>query len=354
MARIPTPLEIQYMEEHMSDNKIPSIIAVAVTCAVAAYIAVILRFVSRHLLHAQFKADDWFIVAGLILFTAYSTGFALGTVYGAGRHLILVNNPRSLTLSIVAIECMWCVTIVVVKLSILFLYNRIFPQRWFKRSLKVIGVFIIAWAVSAFFGAIFQCVPLAALWDPTVSGVCIRYGDLSLVIGIFNILTDFIILGLPVPLVWQLKISTQRKWLLTATFMMGGCACIISIVRLFYVQSVGLSDDPSWDDINSGILSGIELFFGILAACIPTYQPLFNRLVHGSANRATINTTVTSSPSRFTYTKAVPHSRTTESLGLSTVTSHGGRKGARNSDDEESLCARLEKPWSSPPFHGSF
>ena len=54
------------MEEHMSDNKIPSIIAVAVTCAVAAYIAVILRFVSRHLLHAQFKADDWFIVAGLV------------------------------------------------------------------------------------------------------------------------------------------------------------------------------------------------------------------------------------------------------------------------------------------------
>ena len=66
MVRVPSAAEIQYMQEHIGDDKSTSIIVANVLCVVAAYIAVILRFVSRRFVLAGLKADDWWIVAGLV------------------------------------------------------------------------------------------------------------------------------------------------------------------------------------------------------------------------------------------------------------------------------------------------
>ena len=54
-----------------------------------------------------------------------------------------------------------------------------------------------------------------------------------LVIGIFSIVTDLVILVVvPIPLMCQLKITTQKKWMLLFTFALGCSACVVSITRL--------------------------------------------------------------------------------------------------------------------------
>ena len=117
---------------------------------------------------------------------------------------------------------MYNVSIAVIKLSILFLYGRIFVQPWFKKALIALGAFVIAYSIAQIFGDIFQCVPIKSLWDPSVSGYCINYPDLIIIMGVINIVTEIIMLVLPLPLLWRLQLSRSRKSLLTVLFTMGG------------------------------------------------------------------------------------------------------------------------------------
>lgn len=110
-----------------------------------------------------------------------------------------------------------------IKFSILSFYGSIFPQQTFRYIRIGVAIFMTMWAISASVVAIFQCTPIAFGWDPTIQGgSCVNYGLLVLVAGVCNIFTDFFILAMPVPLIWKLNMSMQKKWLLLFTFLIGG------------------------------------------------------------------------------------------------------------------------------------
>jgi hypothetical protein len=119
-------------------------------------------------------------------------------------------------------ETFYNVSIMTTKISILALFNRIFPFRWFKLTIYALGAFIIAYSVPQMFGTIFQCVPIHSKWTPGVVPKCINYVAMIIACGVINIITDFIILGLPIPALWALQVSSHRKWALTFMFMIGG------------------------------------------------------------------------------------------------------------------------------------
>ena len=66
MGLLPTPAEILYMKEHINDTKVPGILASNIVCLCIAFSAVSLRFISRRLVRAEFKIDDWMIVLALV------------------------------------------------------------------------------------------------------------------------------------------------------------------------------------------------------------------------------------------------------------------------------------------------
>jgi hypothetical protein len=108
-----------------------------------------------------------------------------------------------------------------IKGSVLALYGSIFPSRSFHVALWITAVFTLGWTLTSSLGAILQCVPVAKIHDPSLDGFCIHYGVLSLVVGVLNIVTDFLILGLPVPLVLRLNASTEKKRVILLTFAAG-------------------------------------------------------------------------------------------------------------------------------------
>jgi hypothetical protein len=117
---------------------------------------------------------------------------------------------------------MYNVTLPVIKMSILSLYARIFPQERFNRILLVLGAFIIAYSLATVFADIFQCVPISSLWDATEPTFCMNYPALIISTGVVNTVTDIIMLSLPMPLLWKLQLSTTKKKLITSLFLMGG------------------------------------------------------------------------------------------------------------------------------------
>lgn len=60
---------------------------------------------------------------------------------------------------------------------------------------------------------VFQCLPISSIWDKTITDAkCL---PVSAVIGFtgagLSIVEDFIILLLPLPVVWKLQMSTKKK-----------------------------------------------------------------------------------------------------------------------------------------------
>lgn len=62
----PSPEAIQYQLQHFNDDESNRIIASFGVCLALAIIAVLLRFLARHLNRASLGADDWTIVVGLV------------------------------------------------------------------------------------------------------------------------------------------------------------------------------------------------------------------------------------------------------------------------------------------------
>jgi len=126
------------------------------------------------------------------------------------------------------------VSITATKVSILFLYHRIFPSRAFAKYLQGVGAFVAAFTIAGVLTNIFACVPMKALWEPGIDAKCINLHASLTALSTIDILTDVLILCLPLNMVWRLQMSTKNKWQVTGMFLVGS----------LYVETF-LSEDSS-------------------------------------------------------------------------------------------------------------
>ena len=68
---------------------------------------------------------------------------------------------------------------------------------------------------------IFQCTPVHKAWDGEVKGHCLNLIKLGVASGYINIVTDFLILLLPIPMVWSLQLSRNLRLAIIAIFATG-------------------------------------------------------------------------------------------------------------------------------------
>lgn len=109
-----------------------------------------------------------------------------------------------------------------VKISVLCFYQRIFSVT--KRTRQVLWItagITIAWCVSVEMACLFECIPIKAVWTPTIKAKCIDalqfyYGSAG-----SSIVLDFALLAIPVPLLWQLHMDWSHKAALMTTFLLG-------------------------------------------------------------------------------------------------------------------------------------
>lgn len=109
-----------------------------------------------------------------------------------------------------------------IKLSILALYKRLFAIRPMIIGVYVMGFVVILWAVSIWVAAALNCIPVNKFWDMSVPGACIDAAKFNYGMQIPNILSDLIILIMPLKVVWDLPIPKSQKALLSGIFIIGG------------------------------------------------------------------------------------------------------------------------------------
>ena len=123
--------------------------------------------------------------------------------------------------TVFAAEILYGPTIGVVKISTLFLFARIFPGKKFKRMLWAVGIFVSTYSAIMILTMIFQCRPLNRVWDPTIKAKCIDTSKVWIVMASMNVLTDFLILCLPLPQLWKLHMRRETKLQVMGIFSIG-------------------------------------------------------------------------------------------------------------------------------------
>ncbi|TDZ10312.1 Satratoxin biosynthesis SC1 cluster protein 4 [Colletotrichum sidae] len=281
MSNMPTEQDIAWMTAHIDDTLVADIIICCAVCATASVVVLALRIWSRIQVRLRPIFSDWLVVGSVVFYIAFCAVFALSTKYGAGRHVILITDPadrRMLAILNICNPILYGVATALVKSSILALYAAIFPQRGFHYWVYLVSAVNLLNAVAIVLVSCLQCRPLEALWDLSVTGVCINFSYFSVFNSSFNFLLDVVILLTPLPLVRQLNSSRRKKILLTINFALGGSACVIAAIRVPYARKVGGTVNPSWDMIPGGLLCVVEVAVALLTASLPIYRPVLGFL----------------------------------------------------------------------------
>jgi hypothetical protein len=116
------------------------------------------------------------------------------------------------------------VAICITKLAILWLYRRVFsayPRSTFDMTVIVLIVVLVLYYVATDLAKIWECVPRTRAWDQSVPGHCIDSLMLVNVDGIFNAVTDFIIVIMPLLTVWNMNMVIQKKVYVVLGFTFG-------------------------------------------------------------------------------------------------------------------------------------
>lgn len=152
----------------------------------------------------------------------------------------------------------YCPAAFFTKVTILLLMARVFAVE--ERLSKAIYVFIWALLVAYIPVQVIKtvvCTPISSLWDPTVHQHvrCVDqrkvfFGDVALAM-----LTDTLILLVPIAPTWRLHMPLRKKVKIVALLGAGGVATAITVFRTYKVAKFVNSNDLTVDYVDIDILA---------------------------------------------------------------------------------------------------
>ncbi|KAE8357286.1 hypothetical protein BDV27DRAFT_151449 [Aspergillus caelatus] len=225
--------------------------------------AVILRFVSRRIGKVSWSRDDTLIIISWVVTIAFNVTILVDVRYGGtGLHMarMMETDPAMsvyFSKDIIPVEPTW-----------------LFSVRVTRYICYATGAIIILNCLGGFLACFGVCVPLRALWDTTVSGRCFNLNLLLRWIRLPHILSDVIMLILPISHVVKLQTTRRIKLGLLITFLLDSVGFVFGLVcwvQYFITDAIA---DKTWSAVDIFIWSVMEAGMYLIAACLLAYQPL--------------------------------------------------------------------------------
>lgn len=343
-------METHPLHDPLHANHNPRIIGASVTLLTLSTTFVALRLASRKLSGAGFWWDDALVFVAMILSWGLPICSLTALHHGHGRH-VNVLHPQDVSnwFKILYIfEMFYISSVAAVKFSILMFYRRIFPIPQFKIPLMITGLAVLCFMLSIGFASIFECIPIRSFWVFSVHGRCVNVDRLFLAGGSVNVVLDFLILALPIPILWRLRTTKGQKTVLTCIFSIAAFVCIVSIIRLVVLSRLTVHD-ITWNFVNAAVWTETESSLSVVSACIPSLRPLVALIIRGNHQWPSIDSASTAVPSKTVWRTSKTDDtdgnfiRLEESLPDSErawghkVSVHGGRASRENNETIEEV-----------------
>lgn len=226
-----------------------------------------------------FATEDWVLLLGFLFAIGVDTAFLIMVQHGFGLHIKALSTEDSIfTLrAFWLVQMMYKFSLQATKISLLLFYVRIFHHiAWFKKVSYATILFLLIYLVTTTIVSILQCRPIQMAWEKKEPGTCIDLLSFFVFNGAVAVLTDLIVLGLPLPLVWGLQLPLTQKLSLIPVFGIGIFIVTVSSLRLH-----ALIATPSVDmtyDLEGTLWTIIEYNLAIVCACLPSIRIILARM----------------------------------------------------------------------------
>jgi len=302
-------------------------------------------------MQARWKAtglqlDDAFLALSMLLATAMLVFCALSVHYGLGRPIMTLMIPqRSMSARMLTARAeAWSWGTTLLKLSITTMIVRIKgdKNKW-RWPLYAFSAFLIAMAVTSSAWNYTTCIPLEAAWNFSYPRTVCRPQKTNvlylLIGGIIYTITDLIFAILP--LLFILKINRPLREKIVLCFLMGlGILCAAASIPKFISYSVFASGGDTTKNATGVVVwSQIELYVGIIAACIPMLRAFFEGVLRKVGISIT-NSSRGPSRDRTSGWNRTPRSRINETYEMNATANK-----SRREPDSESYQGLAASTW---------
>jgi hypothetical protein len=148
------------------------------------------------------------------------------------------------------------------KLSVLVLIHQVYNAKWGKICTWILGSAIVIYTIVLTVLVTGPCHPIHG------SVVCLTRAGTGHA-GL-NIISDLLVIALPVPLVHQLQMPMRQKISVGVLMTLGSFCVVASIIRTAFIADIQNNPDITYCQARVGVCSAIELNVGILgASCKP-------------------------------------------------------------------------------------
>ncbi|KAI1075871.1 hypothetical protein F5B20DRAFT_368620 [Whalleya microplaca] len=261
------------------------------TCAIMlilTWLSVFLRSYVRAFLTKGFQSDDWCMLAAQANFTISCSLILRGVYYGLGRHnksLDQYDEIQGLKYQALAtatyVSNMW-----LIKSSIGIFLLRLSNRKRYTYTLYASIAIVTVWSLALFFWNIFQCNPVEAQWDYTIlktdtTSHCVSADEIvnaAYALSVMTIISDWLYALLPIPMIWNVKMTTQAKLTVIVILGLGIFASIATLVRLKFLSDLSDMTDILFAGTDAMVWTLIEPGVAIIASSLVTIRPLLRIL----------------------------------------------------------------------------
>ncbi|KAF4445620.1 hypothetical protein F53441_10684 [Fusarium austroafricanum] len=234
------------------------------------------------------SGDDYAILVSWVFVcaTAALVVVVQASQSGAGRHVwaLKIDDLVEVTKLVYVYSFFFAAAVFTTKVSILLFYRRVFSRGGlsFRIAFWFTVALVVAYPVIFIFTMGFCCTPVSHYWTQFkgTKGSCIDVGRFFTVLAIVNLLTNVMVLLIPVPEVLKLQMSKQKKGAVFAILGLGGLVCIASAVRVYYLDEFSRAPDKTWAMGTVAIWSSVEPSMGIVSACLPSFNAFVRYVRH--------------------------------------------------------------------------
>ncbi|KAF3165567.1 hypothetical protein TWF106_006195 [Orbilia oligospora] len=236
---LPPPPELDPV--YAAETRQPLFYGITFALLICSLAVVSLRFYCRAVLIRKIGLDDWLILVGLILAWVLGVLNYFHVSHGTGKHIE----------TIIAI--------------------------W-----STIGL-VLAYTIAIEFVYMFECPKPSMSWSVTFPTGCMNLSVLYYTSASINILTDILILCLPIPVLMTIQIQKRKRIALVGIFFIGFIAVLASVSRIWALWLYQNTKDVSYDAIFILLFSNIEINLAIITASAPPLRPLFKGVFKSSS-----------------------------------------------------------------------
>ncbi|KAI6086826.1 hypothetical protein F4821DRAFT_122653 [Hypoxylon rubiginosum] len=278
---------------NLEDNRGPSLRTFCITMAVLQSVAVLFRVWARALgekshqnTMQRFWWDDWTCIIAWAILTGTLSALAYLVELGLGRYpeTIPPDNVIKIYKSVFVAQVVYFLGMAFARSSALFFYQRIFDHvgSRVRYVIWIAQILNIAWCITFSVETFAHCHPIQKFWTPSMKeGHCLDQRIVYLGNSIVSVTIDLLILMIPAPLLWRLKLSTLRKIQVTFVFVLGYGVIVGSIGRLIVLSNI-TSDEFLAAITYTGVpiyqWFGVESSIALISTSLPSIWSLLKRM----------------------------------------------------------------------------